>query len=266
MHIIKERVFGNEGFSSDLKLSIEELSVFRQLIEAHWLNTIKMKYPLLYQEAKNIGIENYHLLSDRLDHEKAWPKKHRLLNPTAVHEIKQLPFFKVLKKVFGPFQISDVYDTQQHYGKEEIYWRLVRPFQRSDVGPLHKDKWFHKAVNGGKGMFPKEVTTIKLWIPVYCVANKSGLKIAKNSHKKKFKYHIEMFEGVGRPVLDEDDCNLAAVIPTNPGEILIFNESVLHGGVYNISNKTRISAEITLVIPKVNSEIYNIDSEACHVS
>lgn len=45
---------------------------------------------------------------------------------------------KELEKIFGEFKISD----EENEGREEIFWRLVRPHQSSDIGPLHADGWF----------------------------------------------------------------------------------------------------------------------------
>lgn len=246
---LKEQVFGEVGYSSDLMLSPEELNVFRQVVNAQWLSTISTAHPDLFEEATQLGIENYHLLSDRLNHQKLWPKKTRVLPQASVNLIKALPFIATLKKEFGDFTISDIYDTEQHYGEEEIYWRLVRPGVETDVGPLHKDKWFHGAFNSGYGMFEEGVQTVKIWIPIFCEPGKSGLRLAAGSHLREWKYHMVVTDGVPRPHPDEDLSDACAkLMHTEPGNLLLFNESVLHGGVLNNGNKTRVSAEITMVL------------------
>ena len=255
---LKEQIFGERGFSSDLKLSHLEVDVFRELINAQWLSTIKESYPDLADEAKNLGIENYHQLTGKLDHQALWQKCKRVLPQSSVDQIKKLPFMTTLKNEFGEFTISDIYDTHQHHGHEEVYWRLVRPNVESDVGPLHKDKWFHGAFNSGYGMFSDDVTTVKIWIPIYCEPGKSGLSIASGSHLKEWKYHIEVTDGIPRPKPDEDLSQAGAkLIPTEPGNLLIFNEGILHGGVVNQGDKTRVSAEITMVIDKSNIPVNN---------
>jgi hypothetical protein len=246
---LKEKIFGETGYSSDFMLSTDELALFRQVVNAQWVETITAFYPELTQLAKKLGIENYHLFSDKVNHQRLWPKNNRVLPQKIVQQIKSLPFISLLKKEFGDFTISDIYDTKQHYGKEEIYWRLVRPGITSDIGPLHKDKWFHHAFNSGYGMFPEGTVTVKLWIPIYCEPGKSGLVLASGSHLKEWEYHIEVVEGIPRPKPDEDLSTAGAkLIPTKPGNIVIFNEGILHGGAINNSNKTRVSAEITMVM------------------
>lgn len=245
---LKEKIFGELGFSADLKLLDHELSAFRHLIGEHWLSVVNEHYPHLYDEAQTMGIENYHHFSDRMDHSTLWTKYNRVLPQQYVQQIKALPFFSILKEEFGEFRISDVVHTKQEKGHEEIYWRLVRPDIESDIGPLHKDKWFHDAFDGGYGMFPEGSTTVKIWIPIYCHAGKSGLALLPGSHLKEYRYHIEVIDNVPKPRIDEDPSILnATLIPTEPGNLLIFNENLLHGGIVNGSDKTRISAEITMV-------------------
>lgn len=241
--------FWRRWISSDLKLSASELNTFRHHINAQWFNTINTVYPELADEAKVLGIENYHQLSDRINHQKTWPKSTRVLPKESVLEIKKLPFLTTLKQEFGEFALSDIYDTKQHIGHEEVYWRLVRPQQASDVGPLHKDRWFHGAFNSGYGMFPDDEVTLKLWIPIFCEPGKSGLRLLGGSHLKDWKYHIEVTDGVPRPVPDEDLSKLGAeLIATEPGNILLFHENVLHGGALNSGDSTRVSVEITMVL------------------
>ena len=247
---LREQIFGAKGYSSDLTLSNEELRVFRKLVSEHWLTAIRNSYPHLLEEAERQGIENYHKLSGNVDHKKLWPKSNRVLPQSAVETIKKLPFFTTLKDEFGEFAISDVYDTYQHHGQEEIYWRLVRPGVESDVGPLHADKWFHASFNMGYGMFPPGVVTVKIWIPLYCEPGKNGLSMLSGSHRKEWKFHVETIEGLPKPVPDDDLSNVGAeLLPTEPGNMLIFHENTLHGGVFNRGEKTRVSAEITMVMP-----------------
>jgi hypothetical protein len=264
---LKEQIFGAKGFSSDLILSPEDLSIFHNEIQLQWLSVIQKHHPELYDEAEKLGIENYHLIVDRLDHQKLWPKSNRVLPQKSVKIIQNLSFISILRQEFGAFTISDVYDTHQHFGEPEIYWRLVRPHAQSDVGPLHKDKWFHGAFNSGYGMFADDEETVKVWIPICCESGKSGLALASGSHLKEWKYHIEVKDDVPRPVPDEDLSTAGAVlISTEPGNALIFNEGILHGGVINNSNKTRVSAEITLVIKKDNIKINNKNLHEAHIN
>ncbi len=249
MQGIKKKVFGDLGYSADMRLEAFELEVFRQLVRDHWLKVIDGVHPELTKEAQTIGIDKYHQISDRMNHSRLWTKTHRILPQSSVDKIKSLPFIAKLQEEFGPFSISDIYDTKQHFGQQEIYWRLVRPNQPGDVGSLHRDSWFHDSFNEGYGMFPEGTVTIKVWIPIYCEPGKSGLAIVAGSHLRQWNYHLEMHNGSAKPILDEDLSTVdAKLIPTEAGNMLIFNEDVLHGGVVNHGEKTRVSAEITMVL------------------
>ena len=248
---IKEQVFGAKGYSADLCMSNSDLDEFRSHITEHWLQTIASVSPDLVPNAKEIGIQNYHLLADKLDHKSLWPKANRVLPQVAVDAIKNMDFFNALKQEFGSFLISDVYDTRQHYGREEIYWRLVRPGVASDVGPLHVDKWFHQSFNMGHGMFPAGTVTVKIWIPIYCEPGKNGLAIVEGSHLEEYKFDVKMIDGLPKPI-PYDDLSMvdAKLISTEAGNILIFHENTLHGGGVNQGGSTRVSAEITMVLPQ----------------
>jgi hypothetical protein len=249
MNDIVSEVFGKKGYSTKLQLSQDEVNSIRELISEHWLEAISTHHPDLTEDAKNLGIQNYHLLSTRLDHGRLWSKSNRVLPQNSVDSIKHLSFFGKLKEIFGNFHISDVYDTIQHHGKEEIYWRLVRPNESNDVGPLHIDKWFHELTNNGQGMFSPNVTTIKIWIPLYCEPGKNGLLIVESSHQKTWGHHLKKTESGDKPVLDDDPSKVnATLIPTEPGNTIIFNENILHGGSLNKGQQTRVSLEITLVL------------------
>lgn len=256
MQVIKNQVFGDVGYSADMKLTASELEVFRKHINDHWLATIECFYPELKKDAQACGIDNYHLISDRMDHSRLWTKRSRVLPQGSVDQIKSLPFITRLKEEFGEFAISDIIDTEQHHGKEEIYWRLVRPNHPNDVGSLHRDSWFHGAFNNGYGMFPEGTETVKVWIPIYCEPGKNGLVLVAGSHLRDWNYHVETANGSVKPILDEDLSTIdARLISTEPGNMLIFNENVLHGGAINQGKKTRVSVEITMVLSKSLSTI-----------
>ena len=246
---LKKQIFGDKGYATDLILSDGDLALFRSLVSKQWQQVIKASYPEFEEEAVRLGIQNYHTMADRIDHKRLWPKSARVLTQSDVKKIKELDFFSILRREFGDFAISDVYDTFQHFGEEEIYWRLVRPNHETDVGPLHADKWFHTSFNKGHGMFPPDVVTVKMWIPLYSELGKNGLKLVKGSHLKDWRFHLETTDGLPKPIPDEDLTKLdAALIAAAPGNAILFHENTLHGGAINHGEYTRVSAEITLVL------------------
>lgn len=245
---IRKKIFGTPGFSADLCLSAEELQSFRQAIDAQWLAAIAEKYPEHVEQFRRQGLANYHKFAHLVDHQKLWGKENRLLPQHAVEALKRLPFMATLHEIFGKFSISDVvYGDTIIEGRQEIYWRIVRPGAASDVGPFHADKWFHNVLGSGEGMFPPGVVTVKIWIPIYCEPGKSGLIVVPDSHTRDWRYDYVEKGGFPKPEIQEDVAPLGVLVPTEPGTLLMFNERMLHGGAVNRGDMTRVSTEITMV-------------------
>lgn len=248
---LRQKVYQSPGYSADMHLSPGELEIFRSEITSQWLSVIAELHPELLSQFREVGIENYHKLSKLVQHEKLWPKGNRCLPLKSCKKIRTLPFFKVLRQEFGDFKLADVfYEDNHQLGREEIYWRLVRPDVEKDVGPLHADKWFHELTGQANRIFPRGSVTVKVWIPIFSVSGKSGLLIVPNSHLKSWRHHGEQGRGGIKPIIDEDVATIGAeLIPTRPGNILIFGEGTLHGGAVNRGRQTRVSVEFTMVFP-----------------
>jgi Phytanoyl-CoA dioxygenase (PhyH) len=246
---LKRKIFEAPGFSADVRLGADELAVFRSAIAEQWLSVISARHPDLAPRFQEAGLPNYHTLSHLIDHEKLWPKKNRCLPARSCEQIKALPFLQILKQEFGEFRLSDVnYDDVHEAGREEIYWRLVRPDAPDDVGSIHADKWFHGFIPPDKKVLPPGSTTVKIWIPIYSIAGKNGLMIVPNSHLREWRYRGVPGRGGIKPEIDEDVEALGVqLMLTDPGDLLIFNEATLHGGAVNRGGQTRVSAEITML-------------------
>jgi len=246
---LKRKIFETPGYSADVRLGADELEVFRSAITEQWMWVIAAQHPDLAPRFQQAGLPNYHTLSHLIDHETLWPKKNRCLPFESCQRIKTLSFLQTLKEELGDFELSDViYDDSCEAGREEIYWRLVRPDAPSDVGSMHADKWFHSFMAADDRAFPLGSRTVKIWIPIYSVAGKNGLLIVPNSHLKEWRYHGVPGRGGMKPQIDEDVDTLGAqLMLTDPGNLLIFNEGTLHGGAVNRGGQTRVSAEITMV-------------------
>ena len=242
---LRDAVFGEAGVTTRLRISMSELAEFRGLITEHWLSRIGEHYPAsLVDEFRAAGMENYHRLADRVDHKGLWPKKARLLPSEAVARIRAMDFMQILAGEFGPFGISN----EEEIYPEEIYWRIVRPQMKSDVGPLHADAWFWSL---GHGMTPPETVRVKVWIPFYCEAGMNGLKVLPGSHRQNWPYHGEMRDGVVKPQGDFDEQTVPMeLLAIAPGTLVVFNDRLLHGGAVNAGSTTRVSAEFTMFVPR----------------
>lgn len=223
---LKRKIFEAPGYSADVRLGADELAVFRSAITEQWISVIAAQHPDLAPRFQQAGLPNYHTLSHLIDHEKLWPKKNRCLPFASCQQIKTQPFLRILKVELGELELSHViYDDSCEAGREEIYWRLVRPDAPSDVGSMPADKWFHSFMTADDRAFPLGATTVKIWIPIYSVPGKNGPLIVPKSHLREWRYRGVPGRGGMKPQIDEDVDTLGAqLVLTDPGNLLIFNE------------------------------------------
>jgi hypothetical protein len=241
---IKERLSGPEGFVTPFRFMPEELETIRSLIRAHWLERIWEAAPQHAERFAAAGIERYHELSHLLDHEKLWTVKKRVLPMSAVTQIRRMSVFSRLEEEFGPFQVADV----EHVSEEEMVWRIVRPGGAKDIGPLHADAWFWDI--GDKKM-PIGMERVKVWVAVHCEPGLSGLKAVAGSHLREWRRHNETRAGLVKPRIDEDEASFdARLLRTEPGDVVVFNDKLLHAGAPTKGERTRISLEFTLFVRK----------------
>jgi hypothetical protein len=243
--ILKE-VLESPGYSTAINLQDWELKYLRDSIESQWIAVMEEAIPTESQKIRDSRMTKYHELSSLVDHNVIWNKFNRCLSQNVVQKIETLPFFAKLKDIFGDFKISDVaYDNEVIKGAKEVYWRLVRPGVQSDVGPLHADKWFHEILDFGGKIFNENTYTLKFWVPIYCEPGKNELMIVPDSHQKIWKHSMKLVDGLPKPVFEDQADPI--LVETEPGNALIFNEDVLHGGALNMGQETRVSLEITMV-------------------
>ena len=243
---IKFALENKNGYLTGLHLSQDELSSIRSLITNSWLlNISNNTTQQITEKFKSVGINRYHELAHLLDHESIWPKAKRILNPEAVSEIRKMSLIRRLEDEFGYFEISD----EDNVGHEEIYWRLVRPNSPTDVGPIHADAWFWDL---GHGVTPLGHKRVKVWIAICCTPGKDGFKFVPGSHKLEWPYRGELKDGITKPKIDISEKELDVVIfSSQPGEAIIFNDQLLHGGVIG-QDETRVSLEFTMFVKKEN--------------
>jgi hypothetical protein len=240
--LIKQKLTGPSGFSEDLSLEKKELAHLRQLIHDQWLEHIKTISPEYVNRFKELGMERYHEASHLLDHGSIWPKKVRILPQNAISEIRKMSFIDQLEDYFGPFEISD----EDNVEREEIYWRLVRPNEKNDVGPLHADAWFWEL---GHGTTPNNMVRVKVWIGIYVEPRLNGFVYVPESHLKNWPYHAVLKDGFSKPKIDVDEGSLNPVLFLGkPGDSIIFNDKLLHGGAIGKGDRTRVSLEFTMFV------------------
>ena len=235
-----------EGSYLELRLSDQELQNLRQLIQEHYTHTLQTNVSDEITDFEDFiqGIQDYHQVAPLINHSKMWSKENRILHQEAIDKIHQMPFFKTLQKHFGTFEVSD----EEEVGREEFYFRLCRPNEPSDFGPLHADSWFWEL---GHGKTPKGKRRVKVWIAIFVEKGLNGFRYVPKSHIANVPYHGIEKEGFAHPkpqidVKDEDlDIRL---FDTDSGGMIIFHDKLLHGGAENRGHKTRVSLEFTMFV------------------
>lgn len=241
---LHETLEQGDGFSLHLKFLPEELDRVRYLVRNHWLEQIRLAAPESWEYFNAIPMNHYHQYSDLLNHDALWCKANRILPESAVGLIRKTSLIKNLEQQLGAFNISN----EEALQSEEIYWRLVRPNQPNDMGPLHADSWFWDL---GHGTTPPDKKRIKVWIALECEPGLNGLRLVPHSQKKQWRYHGEYRHGFVKPVLDEEEHTLGAeIMYTSPGDAVVFHDNLLHGGAPNHGKYTRVSMEFTIFAEK----------------
>lgn len=237
---------GQDGFFTGFAFSDDELLRLRQIIHGQWIRTIESKIgPAGATEFERVGMTGYHEKADLLDHQKSWPKVSRVLDAADVLEIRKMSLFMALEKEFGKFELSD----EEDFGRELIYWRLVRPGAADDVGPLHADAWFWEL---GHGTTPAGYQRVKVWISIYLQEAVTGFIFVPGSHRTSTPYKAVTRHGMTKPQIGVDPATLGAVpFRGKAGDAIVFHDKLLHGGEVG-AGSTRVSLEFTIFVKNEN--------------
>ncbi len=225
-------------------LAASELDYVRGLITAQYLARLTQLQPDLVSLARERGIARYHTLPIAFDHGKSWPKTTRLLDAKHVADFSHMGFFRRIREQVGPSAVIS---------HDELNWRLVRPNQPTDIGPVHADKWFWDA-GYGYGSMPVGFDRFKVWIAIYTEPGANGLLVKSHSHRREWKHHFEEKDGVRKPVFDENPDEIGMeLLPIGAGGMVMFHDELLHGGVVNRGATCRVSVELTVLFDRADA-------------
>ena len=245
-----EELNNGDGFFT-FKLDDSDLLNAQEIVSNHWKNHIREAAPDKYNEFEKLKIQHYHQKASLLDHNTFWPRTSRILSNKGLNQFKQLPLYDKLTSIFGPFGISMkncTGDWAENYNNdEEIFWRIVRPHENNDIGPLHLDKWFWDL---GNGTIPENTTRIKVWVSLFC-NNTNGLRLVPKSQLQTYSYKGECRHNIMKPVFNESDYDLDIQnLDCSNGTVIVFHDELMHGGTKNLSSESRVSLEFTMLVQK----------------
>lgn len=149
----------------------------------------------------------------------------------------------------GEFVIFDVfYGDMYEVGCEEIYWRLVCFNVLCDIGGMYVDKWFYDVMGMDDCVFVVQVEIVKIWILIYLQLGCNGFMIVFDLYCCQYCYYGEFGVGGMKLIIDEDFVILGVQLMFMEfGNMFIFNEGILYGGVVNLGDQICVSVEIMLV-------------------
>ena len=233
------QVNGENGYYSGHKATEQDLQELRQIVKDHFLHSIRHDFPNLIAAFEDSPLTDYHQRQSNIPHANYWTKNRRILPVDLLSKFKGTQLYQWLSRAFNIASITG----EDGILDEEVYWRLVRPQETSDVGPLHADAWFWEA---GSQTIPEGMERVKVWIPIYSEPGVSGFLYIPGSHKRTIPYHKEYKHGKWKPVIDIDIRHEARVYDGVPGQPIVFHDKLIHGGS-SAGTKTRVSLEFTLL-------------------
>ena len=176
-------------------------------------------------------------------------KPSRLLNKHQLEELLNSGLHTFLSKVFGDYAISD----EETIGVAEVYWRIARPYQPSDIGPVHADSWFWE-LNSWKVPDRQTIRT-KIWIPINVEKSKSGLYVIPGSHAtKSLSYVASSSCGKAKPINIGNIETESVLLDTPCCTAVVFHDDLLHGGSLNMGKLPRVSFEMTCFHKELKNE------------
>ncbi|HEX4411533.1 MAG TPA: hypothetical protein VH206_22400 [Xanthobacteraceae bacterium] len=246
------KVFGEDGYSIDVKLSDDELAELRRLTTEAWLKVILKASPDEVDRFRELGIENYHRLAHLLDHANLWTTHARTFDKAQADVIGSFAMFDMLSHEFPESSIIGAMPPYGDLGRPRINWRLVRPGDGTDLGPIHADYWFDAVLDGWRDE-PGPDVKLKIWVPIFLEEGSTGFAYAPGSHLRQYPFErVHIGNGLYKPNLAEAELDRPLqTLRTPPGTAVLFNYNLVHRGANTSrATQTRVSMELTMNIPR----------------
>ncbi len=175
-----------------------------------------------------------------MDHAGIWDRLSRRFDAEALEVFTGTAMFRSLRDIYGNFTITD----EEDLGAPLVRWRLVRPNEASDVGPVHADSWFWDI---NRWPIQKGRKLVKIWSMLHGTPGESGLMVLPGSHRTRFDFAAEIRDGSAKPTFDAQGLDMVTV-PTGAGQSIVFHYNLLHGGAVTRGDTTRVSFEFTMAV------------------
>lgn len=230
------------GYWSGPLMSVADIAVIDGEIERLFLAQIARHAPERRDEFARAGLSRYHEVSHLVDHGRIWGRLARRFDAAALAVLDRTDLYRGLRELFGDFTVTDEEDV----GEPLVRWRIVRPGESGDIGPVHADSWFWRI---NKWPYDADRSLIKIWTMLHGAPGESGLMVLPDSHKVDYAYSAEIRDGSPKPSFDAAGLPMRPV-RTLPGESVVFHYDLLHGGMVTGGSATRVSFELTMAVKR----------------
>jgi hypothetical protein len=269
MHTLEK----GDGYVVPFSLSEEDLRKIRELLSDHlrkWLRkTISGKESEVV--FKNIEIQDYHQISDPVNHREFMHIKNRELSNEARQVIQEMNFFKVLEGWFPNSTIEDPLGYRMNF-------RVARPDKEFDVFPCHADLWYwqdfkksgpstlvYEKNNRSRLLWVRDednksnLTRWHVWIPICSESGLNGLKVAPRSQLRAWEHkqmdkkkYITAYPkaSMSKYELAESEQIEMKLLNIEPGEVVLFHDGVVHQGALNRGQESRVALLFNIHVMK----------------
>jgi len=244
MDIVNNEAWNRQGFYYGYATNHEDLEFVRDIVKTHFLAQLKTDYPTVHEFAEVKAMDEYHTYCEAISHGEYWQKRRRILPSDQLLRFKSSDLYNWLAQNLAIERITG----EDGVYEEEVYWRLVRPNQQKDVGPLHADAWFWE-ISGS--VIPSGFKRVKVWIPLFTEPGESGFCYIPGSHLENTHYEKQYRDYKWKPQISEDLNYRKIVFRGTPGTPIIFHDRLIHGGNAG-GTKTRVSLEFTALVRQTN--------------
>lgn len=139
--------------------------------------------------------------------------------------------------------------------QKSVYFRVVRPQKKSDVGGPHRDSDFWKHGVDQLPEIAEDTYRMKIWAQVYGCTPSNSLHVIPGSHLEDVPIWYETQDGVSKPrishlYLENAMSRVASPCEHEGANALAFDDNLVHWGPLNDGDKSavpRISIEGTML-------------------
>lgn len=232
-----------KGYIVKKLLSKEDLDGVKGIISSQIEESIK-RYANIDLPKDLDVLKDYQVIENSIQHNSLWTKKNRMLSAGDTDWLESTASIKEIMRAVDGILVSD----EESLGRSNFYWRITRPGESSDIGPLHRDEWFWD-VNDQFGYNMEGLERVKAWIAIQTEPGLNGLILAEGSHlREDIRYSTRETDTIVKPVMDSciaDDQLMLA--DTAAGTGVLFHDRLIHGGAKNCGNRCRVSIEFTII-------------------